>query len=45
VGIALDRIGLLVDDRNRSDGLYYLRITDDFRDKAKEDDGWLASFF
>ena len=45
VGIALDRIGLLVDDRNRSDGLYYLRITDDFRDKAKEDDGWLASLF
>lgn len=45
VGIALDRIGLLVDDRNRSGGLYYLRITDDFRDKAKEDDGWLASLF
>ena len=45
VGIALDRIGLLVDDRNRSGGLYYLRITDDFRDKAKEDDSWLASLF
>ena len=45
VGIALDRIGLLVDDRNRSDGLYYLRITEDFRDKAKEDDGWLAGLF
>jgi len=45
VGIALDRIGLLVDDRNRSDGLYYLRITDDFRDKVKEEDGWLASLF
>lgn len=45
VGIALDRIGLLVDDRNRSGGLYYLRITDDFREKAKEDDGWLASLF
>lgn len=45
VGIALDRIGLLVDDRNRSGGLYYLRITDDFRDKVKEDKGWLASLF
>lgn len=45
VGIALDRIGLLVDDRNRSEGLYYLRITDDFRAKSKEDDGWLASLF
>ena len=45
VGIALDRIGLLVDDRNRSGGLYYLRITDDFRGKIKEDKGWLASLF
>lgn len=45
VGIALDRIGLLVDDRNRSGGLYYLRITDDFRDKIKEEDSWLASLF
>lgn len=45
VGIALDRIGLFVDDRNRSGGVYYLRITDDFRDKVKEDKGWLASLF
>jgi outer membrane protein assembly factor BamC len=45
VGIALDRIGLLVEDRNRSDGVYYLRITDDFRDKVKEEKGWLASLF
>lgn len=45
VGIALDRIGLLVDDRNRSEGLYYLSITEDFRDKSKEDDGWLAGLF
>lgn len=45
VGIALDRIGLLVTDRNRSGGLLYLRITDDFRAKVKEDKGWLASLF
>jgi len=45
VGIALDRIGLLVDDRNRSGGLYYLRITDDFRSKIKEEKGWFASLF
>ena len=45
VGIALDRIGLLVEDRNRSGGLFYLRITDDFRDKVKEEKGWLASLF
>ena len=45
VGIALDRIGLFVDDRNRSGGLYYLRITDDFRDKVKEEKNWLSSLF
>ncbi len=45
VGIALDRIGLLVEDRNRSAGLYYLRITDDFRGKVKEEGGWLSSLF
>jgi len=45
VGIALDRIGLLVEDRNRSDGVYYLRITEDFNDKIKEDKGWLSSLF
>ena len=45
VGIALDRIGLLVEDRNRSDGVYYLRITEDFSDKVKEDKGWLSNLF
>lgn len=45
VGIALDRIGLLVEDRNRSAGLYYLRITDDFRGKVKEEEGWLSNLF
>ena len=45
VGIALDRIGLLVEDRNRSAGLYYLRITDDFRSKVKEEENWLSSMF
>ncbi len=45
VGIALDRIGLLVEDRNRSSGLYYLHITEGFQDKVKENKGWLASLF
>lgn len=45
VGIALDRIGLFVEDRNRSNGLYYLRITDDFRVKVQEDKSWLSSIF
>lgn len=45
VGIALDRIGLLIEDRNRSDGVFYLRITEDFNAKIKEDKGWLSSLF
>lgn len=45
VGIALDRIGLFVEDRNRSNGLYYLRITDDFKVKAREEKDWLSSLF
>ncbi len=45
VGIALDRIGLLIEDRDRSNGVFYLRITDDFRDKIKEEKGWLANLF
>lgn len=45
VGIALDRIGLLVEDRDRSAGLYYLRITKDFKEKVKEEEGWFASLF
>jgi len=45
VGIALDRIGLYVEDRNRSNGLYYLRITDDFRVKVQEEKNWLSSLF
>ncbi len=28
VGIALDRVGFAVEDRNRSDGLYYVKYTD-----------------
>lgn len=45
VGIALDRIGLFVEDRNRSNGLYYLRITDDFRVKVQEEKNWLSNLF
>ncbi len=45
VGIALDRIGLLIEDRDRSNGVYYLKITDDFREKIKEEKSWLASLF
>lgn len=41
VGLALDRIGLRVEDRNRSEGTYYIRLTEEF--KAKEQKGFWAS--
>lgn len=45
VGIALDRMGLQVDDRNRSSGLYYIRITKEFRDRELTKEGWFTSLF
>lgn len=45
VGIALDRIGFLVEDRNRSAGLYYIRLSEELRDHMKEQKGWFASLF
>lgn len=48
VSIALDMIGFLTEDRDRSKGLYYVTYTDlDIEEadkKAKEEEGWLDSF-
>ena len=44
VGLALDRMGLLVEDRNRSAGLYYVKLTSEFRDQVL-DKGWFANLF
>ncbi|MDY6980969.1 MAG: outer membrane protein assembly factor BamC [Pseudomonadota bacterium] len=41
VGLALDRVGLRVEDRNRSEGSYFIRLTEEF--KAKEQKGFWAS--
>ena len=45
VSIALDMIGFLTEDRDRSKGLYYVTYTDldigDADKKAKEEEGWL----
>jgi outer membrane protein assembly factor BamC len=40
VGLALDRVGFTVVDRDRSKGLYYVRYSDP--DAEKKDTGWLA---
>jgi outer membrane protein assembly factor BamC len=42
VGLALDRVGFTVEDRDRSRGLYYVRYVDPEKDNAKKDDGWLS---
>ncbi len=43
VGLALDRVGFTVEDRDRSKGLYYVRYIDPQTDvKTKEDTGWLS---
>lgn len=43
VGLALDRVGFTVEDRDRSKGLYFVRYIDPNVDvKSGEDKGWLA---
>jgi len=47
ISIALDRMGIIVEDRNRSKGLYYIKTTDDFikGDTDSGDKGWFDSIF
>jgi len=40
-GLALDRVGFAVEDRDRSSGIYYVRYNDPMA-SADEDDGWLS---
>ena len=42
VGLALDRVGFTVEDRDRSKGLYFVRYIDPETDAKKTDKGWLA---
>ena len=43
VGLALDRIGFTVEDRNRTEGLYFVRYVDPDADtKAKSSSGFLS---
>lgn len=43
VGLALDRNGFTVEDRDRANGLYYVRYTDPLADKPAASKSWLAS--
>jgi outer membrane protein assembly factor BamC len=42
-GLALDRVGFTVEDRDRSRGLYYVRYIDTDRSDSGKDDGFFAS--
>src|SRR5205085_761694 len=43
VGLALDRVGFTVEDRDRSNGIYYVRYIDPEADnKTAENKGWLS---
>lgn len=43
VGLALDRIGFTVEDRDRSQGLYYVRYVDPEADNKKKDESGMLS--
>lgn len=42
VGLALDRVGFTVEDRDRSRGLYFVRYVDPEMDNRKKDEGMLS---
>lgn len=44
-GVALDRLGFVVSDRNRSEGIYYVQVVDLLKDAGKEDSGWFSGLF
>jgi outer membrane protein assembly factor BamC len=44
-GIVLDRLGLVVEDRNRSAGIYYIAVTDLAEEAGGGEKGWFASLF
>ncbi|MFJ3055577.1 outer membrane protein assembly factor BamC [Herbaspirillum sp. NPDC087042] len=46
VGLALDRVGFTVEDRDRNQGIYYVRYVDQNQDaKDKKDDGFFSRIF
>jgi outer membrane protein assembly factor BamC len=42
VGLALDRVGFAVEDRDRAKGVYYVRYIDPEVDSASKNGGWLS---
>jgi outer membrane protein assembly factor BamC len=42
VGLALDRVGFTVEDRDRAKGLYFVRYVDPESDNASKSDGFFS---
>jgi outer membrane protein assembly factor BamC len=42
VGLALDRVGFTVEDRDRSRGLYFVRYVDPESDNGKKEESFLS---
>lgn len=42
VGLALDRVGFTVEDRDRTRGLYFVRYVDPEKDNRKTSESWLS---
>jgi outer membrane protein assembly factor BamC len=45
VGLALDRVGFTVEDRDRSQGLYFVRYVDPVEDQKASSKGFLSKLF
>jgi outer membrane protein assembly factor BamC len=45
LGLALDRVGFTVEDRDRSQGIYFVRYVDPEADLPQEKKGWLSGLF
>lgn len=45
VGLALDRVGFTVEDRDRNEGIYYVRYVDPMLDVKTGDKGFFAKLF
>lgn len=45
VGLALDRVGFTVEDRDRNEGVYYVRYVDPMLDAKTADKGFFAKLF
>jgi outer membrane protein assembly factor BamC len=44
-GIALDRVGLVVEDLDRAKGVYYVRQSETFAQPNQEEKGWFSGWF